>query len=158
MNDVSQAAESLERLHRERAYDAAALSIAARIRASLSLEDVLQHSVDELGKATGSSRCLLQLAPSGEGVSHLIEWDRGDTKPIGLRPPTPIARAVFSSATALIIGDLAAFEGDPGIAAYLEQVGTVSAISLPITWRGEVVAVLGFQDTRPRDWERHDLP
>jgi len=158
MNDVSQAAESLERLHRERAYDAAALSIAARIRSSLSLEDVLQQSVEELGRATGSSRCLLQLAPNAEGVAQLIEWDRGDTKPLGLRPPTPIARAVFGTAKPLVIGDIEQFDGDAEIVAYLERVGSVSAISLPITWRGEVVAAIGFQDSRARDWEGHDLP
>jgi signal transduction histidine kinase len=158
MNESTQAEEVVERLRRERAYDAAALSISARIRSSLSLEDVLQQSVDELGKATGSSRCLLQLAPNAEGVSQLIEWDRGDTKPLGLRPPTPIARAIFTKGEAVVIGDIAEFDGDPEIAAYLERVGSVSAISLPITWLGEVVAAVGFQDTRPRDWETHDLP
>ena len=70
-------------------YDAAALRIADRIRSSLELDDVLQYTVDELGKATGVSRSLIQLAPGADGASKLVEWDRGGIRPLGVFPPTP---------------------------------------------------------------------
>ena len=79
-------------------YDAAALRITERVRSSLDLGDVLQYSVDELGKATGVSRSLIQLKPGDDGVSPLVEWDRGDTAPLAVRPPTVVAPSALVAA------------------------------------------------------------
>jgi signal transduction histidine kinase len=146
-----------EILARERAYDAAALRIAERVRSSLNLHEVLQQTLNELGPATGVSRAIIQLAPNHAGVSLMFEWDRGDTRPLGLRPPTPIARRIFAGGESVIVDDIADCD-DEEIASYLEQVGSASATSIPVTWGERVVAALGFQDTAPRDWHATALP
>jgi len=134
-----------------------ALRITERIRSTLDLEEVLQQTVTELGGASGASRCLLQLQPDSGGTSLMIEWDRGDTRPLGYRPPTPIARRVFERGEPIVIDDVGA-HGDGEVRAYLESVGSVAAVNYPIAWRGSVLAVLGFQDDRPRDWSERAIP
>jgi K+-sensing histidine kinase KdpD len=118
---------------------------------------VLRLTVDELGRATGASRCVCQLAPNGEGFSTMIEWVRGDTRPLGLQPPTPVAQRVFASGEPVIVADRSELD-DPELVAYLESVASVAVVGYPIAWRGHVYACLGFQDTRPRPWHDHALP
>jgi signal transduction histidine kinase len=118
---------------------------------------VLRLTVDELGRATASSRCICQLAPNGRGVSTMIEWDRGDTRPLGLQPPTPVARRVFTAGRPVVVADRRELD-DPELAAYLESVESLAVVGYPITWRGRVYACLGFQDSRPRSWHDHALP
>jgi K+-sensing histidine kinase KdpD len=144
-------------LAREREYDAAALRIAERVRSSLNLQEVLQQTLNELGPATGVSRVLIQLAPNPSGVSLMFEWDRGDTRPLGLRPPTVIARRVFTTREPVVVDDVAACPDD-AVCEYLGRVGSASAISIPIIWRDRVVAALGFHDTVARKWRSTALP
>ena len=134
-----------------------ALAITERIRSSLDLADVLQQTVDELGHATGASRCLLQLEPGADGTSLMVEWDRGDTRPLGYRPPTPIAQRIFATGERIVIADVSAVE-DEGLATYLRAVGSVAAVNYPIHWHGVVLAVLGLQDDKPREWEDGAIP
>jgi K+-sensing histidine kinase KdpD len=139
-------------------FDAAALAIAERVRSELSLEQTLQETAEELGFVTGASRCLIQLAPDEAGVCVMLEWDRGDTKPLGVQPPTPVARSVFESAEPLVVADVWAAEATD-VTGYLRSVGAASAIAFPIRWQdGRVVGVVGFQDTTPRDWRADVLP
>jgi signal transduction histidine kinase len=144
-------------LAERREYDAAALRITQRVRSSLALPEVLRLTVDELGRATASSRCLCQLAPNEDGVSTMIEWVRGDTRPLGLEPPTPVARRVFASGEPFVVGDVAGLD-DPELREYLDSVGTVAAVGYPVIWDGRVLACLGLQDSRPRVWHDHALP
>ena len=144
-------------LAERREYDAAALRIIERIRSSLALDEVLQLTIDEIGNATTASRSLIELAPNEEGVARMLEWDRGDTRPLGLRPPTPIGRRVIERRGPLIIGDRAELEDDE-IRAYLDAVGTVSTIAYPLLWRGHTIAVLALHDSRPRAWRDHAEP
>jgi K+-sensing histidine kinase KdpD len=154
---AAQARSAVRELAERREYDAAALRITQRIRSSLALPEVLRLTVDELGRATASSRCLCQLAPNEDGVSRMIEWDRGDTRPLGLQPPTPVARRVFATGEPFVVGDAAALD-DGDVRAYLDAIGTVAVVGYPIVWNGRVLACLGFQDSRPRSWHDHALP
>ncbi len=137
-------------------YDVAALRIAERVRSSLDLREVLQSTVDELGRATGVSRSLVQLAPGEDGVAMLVEWDRGDTRPLGVVPPTIVARRVFGRREAIVFKSLD--EADDEVREYLTAVGSESAVAIPVRWHREVLAVLGVQDSKPRDWRTHVLP
>ena len=110
-----------------------------------------------LAKATGASRSLIQLAPNADGVCLMLEWDRGDTLPLGYKPPTPVARRVFSSGRALVIDDVGA-SADAPLVEYLTSVGARSAVAYPVSWQNVVEAVLGFQDSEPRRWRDHALP
>jgi K+-sensing histidine kinase KdpD len=148
---------AVRELAERREYDAAALRITQRVRSSLALPEVLRLTVDELGRATASSRCLCQLAPNENGVSTMIEWDRGDTHPLGLQPPTPVARRVFETGEPVVVNDRAALEAGP-VRDYLESVGSIAVVGYPVTWNDRVLACLGFQDSRPRAWQDHALP
>ena len=142
---------------RERQYDAAALRIAERVRSSLALEDVLRQTLDELGLATEVSRSIIQLTPDESGAARMIEWDRGDTSPLNVVPPTPIARRVFSSGEPIIVEDVGQL-ADRELVDYLRAAGSTAAIGYPITWQGRVIAVLGFHDSRARPWRDDALP
>src|SRR5690242_18884436 len=134
MTNVSAEAEqhgidenAVDELARERRYDAAALRISERVRSSLNLHEVLQQTLNELGPATDVSRSIIQLAPNHSGVSLMFEWDRGDTRPLGLRPPTVVACRVFSTGQPVIVDDVNECE-DEDVAAYLRQVNSAAAI------------------------------
>jgi K+-sensing histidine kinase KdpD len=141
----------------ERDYDAAALRIAERVRSSLDIPDVLRSTLDELGHTLGVTRAIIQLAPDGEGDSLMLEWVSGGTTPLDVRPPTPDAGQVFATGEPVVVGDV---EECPNgeVCAYLERVGTRSAITFPIRWRHDVIAALAFQDTGSRAWEDDALP
>ena len=139
-------------------FDAAALAIAERVRSTLSVEAVMQLTADDLGYVTGASRCLIQLEPNADGVCRMLEWDRGDTKPVGVEPPTPIAKLVFDRAEPLVVDDVASLDGD-AVAGYLRSVGSRSVIAFPVRWHeARVVGVVSFQDSKPRDWRTSVLP
>jgi K+-sensing histidine kinase KdpD len=141
----------------EREYDAAALRIAERVRSSLDVPDVLRRTLDELGHTLAVSRAIIQLAPDGDGTSLMLEWVRGGTTPLDIRPPTPDARRVFDTREPLVVEDVEEC-ADDDLCAYFERVGSRSAIAFPIRWRDDVVASLGFQDTDVRVWEDDALP
>jgi K+-sensing histidine kinase KdpD len=149
--------DAVRELAMRREYDAAALRITQRIRSSLALAEVLRLTVAELGSATASSHCLCQLEPDEDGVSTTIEWDGGDTHPLGQRPPTPVARRVLERGEPVVVGDVAALE-DPELRDYVDSVGAVAVVGYPVTWDGHVVACLGFHDLRPRAWHDDALP
>jgi len=136
-------------------HDAAALRIAERIRSSLDLEDVLQYTVDELGRALGVSRSLVQLTPGDDGVSLMLEWNRGDTLPLDVRPPTPVARRVLATHEPLVVERSG--EAEPEIRSYLLDVASESVVAIPVLWRGRSIAALALEDSRPRAW-REALP
>jgi K+-sensing histidine kinase KdpD len=138
-------------------YDAAALRVMERIRSSLDLEEVLQYTVDELGEVVGASRALVQLAPDERGYCLMVEWNRGDTLPLTVRPPTPTARKVLESREPLVIDRRSDVE-DESIVRYMEDEGVYAAVSFPVSWQGNVLAVLGFHDDVPRDWRDGALP
>jgi two-component system, OmpR family, phosphate regulon sensor histidine kinase PhoR len=143
----------------EREYDAAALRVAERVRSSLDLYAVLQATVDELGQAIGVSRSFVQLAPGQNGVSRLLEWNRGDVSPLALAPPTPEARRVFETGEPLVIENVDDTDTeDEAIATYLRSAGSASSITLPVGWQGRVVAAIGFQESEPRTWHEDALP
>ena len=155
--DIGAHDRAVEELARERRYDAAALRIAERVRSSLNLHEVLQQTLNELGRATEVSRAIIQLAPNHGGVSLMFEWDRGDTRPLGLRPPTVVARRVFATREPVIVDAIDDCR-DEEVAAYLRQVNSAAAISIPVVWGERVVAALGFHDDQPHRWRETVLP
>jgi signal transduction histidine kinase len=143
-------------LAREQVLDATALDIAERIRFSTRLEDVLKPAVEELGRATDSSRCLLRLATRSDGSAPLFEWDAPGVAPAGLdAPPLPIRR-VLESGESLIVDDSS--RADPELKAFAQTIDAAALIGHPVLWRGQVIAVVGFTAAHPRDWSADALP
>jgi K+-sensing histidine kinase KdpD len=143
-------------LARERAYDAAALRMAERIRSSLDLESVFRLTVEELGEATGVSRSALRLTPDETGEARLIQWTRPGVERLNLPVPPPPVRQVLDEGRPLVVNDIQGADED--VRRLLETVGGVSTVLYPVTWHGRVVAALGFSDDRPRDWTVDVLP
>ena len=143
-------------LARERAYDAAALRMAERIRSSLDLESVLRLTVEELGEAIGAARSALRLAADETGKTRLIQWTRPGTDRLDLpAPPSPVQR-VLGDGQPLVVADVG--DADDEIRRFLEAIGGASVVVYPVTWHGRVVAALGISDDRPRDWTLDALP
>jgi signal transduction histidine kinase len=143
-------------LERDRASDAAALSVAERIGFPRRLEDVLAPTVEELGRATGATRCIVRLRPAPDGTAPVYEWDRPGSEPAGPPRPPPNIREIFESGEPLVVGD--AHRADPAMREWADSIGARAIVGWPVTWRGEVTAVLGFTDTRTREWEVDGLP
>jgi signal transduction histidine kinase len=141
----------------ERDYDAAALRIAERVRSSLDVPDVLRRTLVELGEALEVARAIIQLAPDADGASLMLEWARGGTLPLDVRPPTPDARRVFATREPLVVEDVEDCDDD-AVCSYLGRVGSRAAITFPVRWRDDVVAALSFQDVAVRVWEDDALP
>jgi signal transduction histidine kinase len=143
-------------LARERVRDSTALDIAQRIRFSARLEDVLRPAVEELAQATGSSRCLLRLAPRSDGSAPLFEWDAPGVGPAGQdSPPLPIKR-VLASGAPLVVNDSS--RADSELRAFARSMEAAALIAYPIVWNEDVIAAIGFTDDEPRDWGADALP
>lgn len=79
-----------------------------------------------------------------------------DSSGPALRRHPPHIRRIFETAEPFVLADT---EGaDAETRAWAEGIGARSIVGWPVTWRGEVTAVLGFTDVRVRDWESDDLP
>jgi signal transduction histidine kinase len=137
----------------ERAADAAALRITARIRSSLNLDEVLQATVEELGPACEADRCLLRLAPQPSGSGALYEWHRDELSPWHPASPPAFVQRVVEAAEPISIADVTVRGIDlpAGLAAR-------SIVGYPIVWQDRVVAVLALTDDRSRDWSKRALP
>ena len=148
--------EAHAQLSRDRASDAAALSVAERITFPQTLDDVLRPSVEELGRATGATRCLLRLRPRPDGTAPVYEWDQPGAGAAGSPRPAPHIRQIFDSGEPLVVDD--AHHADPETREWADELGARAFVAWPVTWRGEVTALLGFTDARVRQWEIDGLP
>jgi signal transduction histidine kinase len=143
-------------LDRDRASDEAALHVAEQIGFPQTFDDVFHPSVEELGRATGASRCILRLRPLPDGTGPVYEWDRpGESIAAAARPAPPIQR-VFETGEPLVVGDTQT--ADEETRSWAEEIGARSVIVWPVFWRGEVMAAMGFSDDRTREWETDGLP
>lgn len=145
-----------EELARDRTADAAALHLAERIGFPQTLDDVLRPSVEELGLATSASRCILRLRPRPDGTAPIYEWDRPGFEQAGPPSPHPNILRIFETGEPFVSVDTKKTE--PETRAWAEGIGARAIVAWPVTWRGEVTAVLGFTDDRVRDWELDALP
>jgi signal transduction histidine kinase len=143
-------------LARERVRDTTALDIAQRIRFSERLEDVLKPAVEELARATGSSRCLLRLAPRSDGTEPLFEWDAPGVEPAGQGSPLLPINHVLASGVPLVVDDSS--RADPPLRAFARSADAAALIAYPIVWGEDVIAAIGFTDVEPRDWSADTLP
>ena len=142
-------------LARDRVLDATALRISERVRATLDLDAVLAHVVEELGPALGLMRCLIRTA-SAEAVRQPVhEWVREGVRPIGGELPPLLAR-VLEARRPLVVASPE--EADGEAQEFLEQEGVVAFLAYPVVWHDVPLAVVSFHDDRPRDWSAEALP
>jgi signal transduction histidine kinase len=137
-------------LARERANDAAALRMAERVRSSLTLADVLEAAVAEIGQAVRASRCVIRLAPRPDGSMPLYQWFAPGMPRISFATPPAPAMRVFETAEPLVVEDVR--QADDETREFASAVHVRSLLVQPVTWHGRVVAIVSVGDTRPRDW------
>ncbi len=137
-------------LARERANDAAALRMAERVRSSLTLADVLEAAVAEIGQAVRASRCVIRLAPQPDGSMPLYQWFAPGMPRISFATPPAPAMRVFETAEPLVVEDVR--QADDETREFASAVHIRSLLVQPVTWHGRVVAIVSVGDTRPRDW------
>ena len=142
-------------LTRERAFDATALRISERVRATLDVDTVLVHVVEELGPALGLTRCLIRLAPLEGAPEHVYQWTREHVEAIGPEAP-PFLRRLLDAEDPLVVPD--SETADEEVRDFLDRIGTRAYVAYPISWRGAPLAIVAFHDDRPRDWTADALP
>jgi signal transduction histidine kinase len=143
-------------LERERAIDRAALRLAERVHSSLSLGRVLSLAVEELGRACDAAQAALRLAPSEHGWPPLYEWHRAGEPPLERDVPPPAVQRIFETDEPLIVQDIAELDDEARATLGADPPAAIAA--LPVRWQDRVIAVLGLQDNRPRDWRESALP
>jgi signal transduction histidine kinase len=144
---VERAEETLERDAR---IDAAALAIAERMRSTLDFDEIVDYALDEMARATGSSRALLRLVEDG-GV-RLVQRLRDGVEPMD-GGPSYAKRLVQETRRPLVVRNPAEVANDPQLEAYMAAAGAQAIIAYPLLEGGRVVGVIGFHDDEPRRWD-----
>jgi len=142
-------------LTRERALDATALRISERVRATLDVDTVLVHVVEELGPALSLTRCIIRLAPREGEPEHVYQWTREHVEAIGPEAPA-FLRRLLDEKDPLVVPDSEA--ADAEVRDFLDRIGTRAYVAYPISWRATPLAIVAFHDDRPRDWTADALP
>jgi signal transduction histidine kinase len=147
LSERDKAEEALQRAHEN---DAAALRIAQRLRSSVSLHEVLEQTVEELGRSLDVSHCLVRLPPRSDGSAPLFQWTRDGVEPITAEL-TPAAREIFRTGSALVVTDVQG-DGRDEIREMFAKTSVRAAMGYPVVWTGRTIAALGVADTAPREW------
>jgi signal transduction histidine kinase len=134
-----------------RAHDSVALRVAARIRASLDIDDVLHATVEEVGNAVGASRVRIRLGDVATTSMPLHEWRRRDLSVLAFTPPAPPIARVLATGEPVIVSDSGL--ADAELQAFVEGFSARALIVRPIFWGERVVAALGIFSDTPRVWE-----
>ena len=141
--------------------------LAARVRHSLDTREVLQSTVEELGRAADVQRCFIRMTE--QPGQHLLgptefEWTAPGTEPLSKDPEHqyPLAAlAAISRMTQMsndIMTDERLLDPDlPGSVQDLLEKGTRAALAAPLQWGDELLGVVAFHCAEPREWTDADV-
>ena len=153
---AAEASRATDELRRNGERDAAALRISERVRSSTGLDEVIRHTVAELGETAGSMRCVVRLAPQAHGSMPAFQWQRPGLEPFDLPRPPDHVLSVFETGERLVVDDVE--KADDAMRAFGDMIGARSIAVYPVVWRERVVATFGFADERPRRWDDDVTP
>ena len=132
--------------------------VAQRLRASVSPDEVLAATVEEVGRALGASRAVVCTGDSQADLTVLHEWHADGVPPlaIGTRGRTPLAVLAARENRTIAVRDgrddprLA----DPQLGSHaLIELGTIAGLATPIGLGGQLSGVLVFHQVgSPRGW------
>lgn len=153
---------------KERAERAALMSdISSKVRRSLDMNEVLETTVETLGKAANVDRCFIYLIHEERGDDPdevRAEWDSPGTKPLGSDTPAkfPISSLVTTTRSTQWTDDVMEDDrmSDPSvIASRMELVGhgTRAALAAPLEWGDTLLGIVAFHSRTPRKWTESDI-
>jgi signal transduction histidine kinase len=135
--------------------------IAQRARASLDPNEILQGTVDELGKVLGSSRAILTTGESEEKLQLLHEWLAPGVSPGGATAhELPVSRLAVRLGRTIFSSDIREDRrfSDPEIASVLTMAGVIAIAVTPVRIGRQLAGALGVVHTdRPREWTADDI-
>ena len=145
---AQQARDAEARLLEEAGLNAAALRIGNAVRLSLDREEIFERAVSELGEATQAARALARLT-----VEHapLHQWVRPGIEPVRVETVPATVAAVARERRPLVYESRDGVD-DPAVLEYMRRFSFHAWAAYPIVWGGEVLAVIGLHDDRPRRW------
>jgi signal transduction histidine kinase len=143
---VERAEQTLEL---EARLDAAALSIADRIRSTIDFDEIVEYALDEMQQVTGAGRAVLRL--TGDDP-HFIQRLRPGVDALDPKP-SAAHLVVEELRQPVVYYDRDEARGDPGVLAYMERYDVQALIGYPVLEGGRVVGAIGFHDDKPRRWE-----
>jgi signal transduction histidine kinase len=138
--------------------------ITTRVRGSLDVDDVLNQTAEQIGRAARADRCFIRLMDASDGELGLIghEWTDDGVEPAGetgLQFPvsTLAARTGKTQSVSDVLTDVRL--NDPSLPSpgNLLQVGTHAVLATPLLWGGEVMGVVACHSVTPREWRESDV-
>ena len=138
--------------------------ITSRVRGSLDVEDVLNQTAEQIGRATRADRCFIRLiGPSGNELGLIAaEWTEAGVEPAGkngLQYPvsTLAAQTGKTQSVSDVVMDGALDNPDLPPQSNLLHVGAHAVLATPLMWGGEVMGVVACHSLTPREWGESDV-
>jgi len=152
------AAQLEEALERERLVAA----IGQRVRSEHDIEALLGVAVQEVGKATGVTRCFIRLGEPGEVMPIRAEWDASGVEPIGdVAPHLPVANLAVRKRATVACGDV---ENEPeledptlGRIETLIAIGTKAVLATPIQVFDQVIGAFVLHRAEVTEWTHAEI-
>ena len=158
LENTRSAAQLEEALERERLVAA----IGRRVRSEHDVEALLGVAVEEVGKATGVTRCFIRLGEPGEPMPIRAEWDAPNIEPIGdAAPHLPVANLAVRKRATVACGDV---ENDPelddpslGSVPTLLAIGTKAVLATPIQVFDQVIGAFALHRAELTEWTQAEI-
>ena len=138
--------------------------ITSRVRGTLDVDDVLNQTAEQIGRATRADRCFIRLMEATAGELGLIghEWTEDGVEPAGksgLQFPvsTLAARTRKTQSVSDILLDVRLTDASLPSRNHLLQAGANAVLATPLLWGGEVMGVVVCHSLRPREWRESDI-
>ena len=153
---------------KERAERSALMSeIASKVRKSLDTNEVLESTVEALGRAAEVDRCFIHLVDDGD-PSKLgeirAEWDSPGTKNLKAdgQARFPLSTLVLRTRTTQWTEDVMEDErmSDPDVDGEpmdLVRLGTRASLAAPLEWGDALLGVVAFHSRTPRRWTEGEV-
>lgn len=153
---------------KERAARSALLAdISSKVRRSLDIDEVLEATVETLGKAAGVDRCFIRLMDQQDDATLgaiRAEWDSPGTQDLKAHGEAkfPISTMVVATRATQWTDDVMEDDrmADPEFAgSQMELVrhGTRAALAAPLEWGDELLGIVAFHSRTPRKWTEGDI-
>ena len=138
--------------------------ITSHVRGSLDVDDVLNRTTEQIGRATRADRCFIRLMdPSGQKLGAIAtEWTERDVARAGkndLQYPvsTLAAQTKKTQSISDIVMDHRLNDSELPPRDILLHAGDQAVLATPLMWGGEVMGVVACHSLAPRVWSESDV-
>lgn len=139
--------------------------ISAKVRRSLDVSDVLNATVEALGKAAEVDRCFIRLVDSSSGLGGIeCEWHGSEVRALADVDEVkfPVSDLAMTTRSTQWTEDVMEDDRmrDPAITARpidLVEQGIRAVIASPLHWGDDFLGVVVFHSRTPRKWSEGDV-